>query len=165
MKKNPVIISSNLLGKEEEQLLEVLWKHRATIGYTLDDLKGISPSICQHSINLEPDANQVVDHKRRLNPKMKDVVRNEILKLFEAGIIYPIADSRWVSHVHCVPKKRGMTIVANDNNELIPRTAVAYRMCIDYRKLNKAIRKEHYPLPFIDQMLERLSKNTNFLFP
>ena len=86
---------------------------------------------------------------------MKDVVINEILKLLDARIIYPIADSRWVSPVHCVPKKGGMTVVANDNNELIPqRTVVGYRMCIDYRKLNKATRKDHYPLPFIDQMLE-----------
>ena len=69
---------------------------------------------------------------------MKDVVRNEILKLLDVCIIYPIADSRWVSPVHCVPKKGGMTVVANDNNELIPqRTVVGYRMCIDYRKLNK----------------------------
>ena len=101
----PVIINSNLLGKEEERLLEVLRKHRAVIGYTLDDLQGTSPSICQHTINLENDAKPVVDHQRRLNPKMKDVVRNEILKLLDVGIIYPIADSRWVSPVHCVRKK------------------------------------------------------------
>ena len=96
---------------------------------------------------------------------MKDVVRNEILELLDAGINYPIADSRWVNPVHYVPKKGGMTVVANDNNELIPqRTVVGYRMCTDYRKLNKATRKDHYPLPFIDQMLERLSKNTHFCF-
>src|ERR1044072_5205895 len=94
---------------------------------------------------------------------MKDVVRTEVLKLLAACIIYPIADSKWVSPVHCVPKKGGMTVVPNDKNELIPqRTIIGYRMCIDYRKLNKATRKDHYPLPFIDQMLERLSKNTHF---
>ena len=87
----PVIINSNLSVKEEERLLEVIRKHRAALGYTLDDLQGISPSICQHTINLEPDAKPVVDHQRRLNPKMKDVVRNEILKLLDAGKIYPIA--------------------------------------------------------------------------
>src|SRR3954469_11357010 len=86
---------------------------------------------------------------------MKDVVRTEILKLLAAGIIYPIADSKWVSPVHCVPKKGGMTVVPNEKNELIPqRTIIGYRMCIDYRKLNKATRKDHYPLPFIYQMLE-----------
>ena len=71
-------------------------EHRCAIGYTLDDLKGISQSICQHTINLEPDAKPVVDHQRRLNPKMKDVVRTEILKLLAAGTIYPIVDSKWV---------------------------------------------------------------------
>ncbi|KAK1678250.1 hypothetical protein QYE76_039098 [Lolium multiflorum] len=93
----PVIISSKLSEIEEERLLEILKKHRGAIGYTLDDLKGISPSICQHAINMEDDAKPVVEHQRRLIPKMKEV-------------------------------------------------------------------KDHYPLPFIDQMLERLSKNTHFCF-
>ena len=96
---------------------------------------------------------------------MKEVVRTEILKLVEAGIIYHIADSRWVSPVHCVPKKGRITIVPNDKNELIPqRIVTGYRMVIDFRKLNKATRKDHYPLPFIDQMLERLSKHIHFCF-
>ncbi|KAK1615070.1 hypothetical protein QYE76_020587 [Lolium multiflorum] len=120
----PVIISSKLSEFEEERLLEILKKHRGAIGYTLDDLKGISPSICQHAINMEDDAKPVVEPQRRLIPKMKDVVRNEVLRLLEAGIIYPIADSRWVSHVHCVPKKGGMTVVPNDNDELIPQRVV-----------------------------------------
>ena len=89
-----VIISANL-SEHEERLLKVLRKHRAAIGYTLDDLKGISLTLCQHKINMEPDVKPVVDHQRRLNPKMKEVVRTEILTLLEAGIIYPIADSRW----------------------------------------------------------------------
>ncbi|KAK1696641.1 hypothetical protein QYE76_013338 [Lolium multiflorum] len=134
----PVIISSKLSEIEEERLLEILKKHRGAIGYTLDDLKGISPSICQHAINMEDDAKPVVEPQRRLIPKMKEVVRNEVLRLLEAGIIYPIADSRWVSPVHCVPKKGGMTVVPNDNDELIPqRVVVGYRMCIDFRKVNK----------------------------
>ncbi|KAK1615576.1 hypothetical protein QYE76_021093, partial [Lolium multiflorum] len=81
----PVIISSKLSEIEEERLLEILKKHRGAIGYTLDDLKGISPSICQHAINMEDDAKPVVEHQRRLIPKMKEVVRNEVLKLLEAG--------------------------------------------------------------------------------
>ena len=71
-------------------------------------------------IKLEKDAKPVVDHQRRLNPKMKEVVRNEILKLLEVGIIYPVADSQWLSPVHCVPKKGGITVVPNDKNELNP---------------------------------------------
>ena len=95
---------------------------------------------------------------------MKEVVRNEILKLLEAGIIYHVADSQWISPVHCVPKKGGITVVPNDKDELIPRRIVTgYRMLIDFHKLNKSTKKVHYPLPFIDQMLERLSKHTHFL--
>jgi hypothetical protein len=113
-KTYPVIISSNLSGQEEESLLEIFRKHRGAIGYTLDDLKGIFPTICQHAINMEPDAKPVVEHQRHLIPKMKEVVRNEVLKLLDAGIIYPIVDSRWVSPVHCVPKKGGITVVPNE---------------------------------------------------
>ena len=124
MKIYPVIISANLSEHEEKRLLKTLRKHRAAIGYTQDDLKGINPTPCQHQINMEPDAKPVVDHQRQLNPKMKEVVRNEILKLLEPSIIYPIADSRWVSLVHCVPKKGGITIVPNDKNELISHRIV-----------------------------------------
>ena len=81
-----VTISANLLEHEEERLLRVLRKHRAAIGYTLHDLKGTSPTLHQHKINMEPDAKPVVDYQRRLNPKMKEVVRTEILKLLEASI-------------------------------------------------------------------------------
>ena len=82
---------------------------------------------------------------------MKEVVRNELLKLLEAGIIYHVADSHGVSPVHCVPKKGGITVVPNDKDELIPQGIVTgYRMVIDFRKLNKSTRKDHYPLPFID---------------
>ena len=101
---------------EQAEIIDMfgMYQHRGAIGYTLDDLKGISPSICKHTINLEPDAKPVVDHQRRLKPKMKDVVRMDVLKLLAAGIIYPIANSKRVSTVHCLPKKGGMTVVPND---------------------------------------------------
>ena len=97
--------------------MKTLKKHRAAIVYNVDDLKGISRTLCQHKINLEADAKPVCDPQWRLNPKMKEMVRKEILKLLEAGIIYPVADSQWVSPVHCVPKKGGIAIVPNDKDE------------------------------------------------
>ena len=82
---------------------------------------------------------------------MKEVLRKEVILLLDAGIIYPISDSKWVSPVHCIPKKGGITVVPNENNELIPnRTIVGYQMCIDYMKLNRATKKENQPLPLID---------------
>ena len=103
--------------------------------------------------------------QRRLNPIKKEEVRKEVLKLLEAGLIYPILDSSWVSLVQVVPKKGGMTVVKNDRDELIPtRTVIGWRMCIDYRKLNEATRKDHYPLPFMDQMLERLAGQSFYCF-
>ena len=117
----PVIISANLSEHEEEILLKTLKKHRAAIGYTLDDLKRISPTLCQHKILVEKYAKPVRDSQRRLNPKMKEVVRKEILKLLEAGIIYAIADNQWVSPIQCGPKKGDITVVPNDKDELIPK--------------------------------------------
>ena len=95
---------------------------------------------------------------------MREVVKKEIMKLLDAGIIYPISDSNWVSPIHVVPKKGGMTVIKNEHNELIPtRTVTGWRMCIDYRKLNKDTRKDHFPLPFIDQLLERLAQHSFFV--
>ncbi|GJT54157.1 reverse transcriptase domain-containing protein [Tanacetum coccineum] len=116
-------------------------------------------------ILMEDDYKPEVQHQRRVNPKIHDVIKKEVEKLLDAGLIYPISDSPWVSPVHCVPKKGGFTVVANDENELIPtRLVTGWRVCIDYRKLNEATRKDHFPLPFMDQMLERLAGNDYYYF-
>ncbi|GJY27339.1 reverse transcriptase domain-containing protein [Tanacetum coccineum] len=96
---------------------------------------------------------------------MQEVVKKEIVKLLDTGIIYPISDSPWVSPIHCVPKKCGIIVVTNENDELVPtRTITGWRVCIDYRKLNEATAKYLFPLPFMDQMLERLTGNKYFCF-
>ena len=115
----PIIISANLSAEEEIKLLDVHKAHREAMGYSLDDLKGISPALCMHKINLEEDAKPVVDNQRCLHLKMKEVVRKEVIKLIEARIIYPIADSKWVSPVHCVPKKGGITVVPKDRKSVV----------------------------------------------
>ncbi|GJR33919.1 reverse transcriptase domain-containing protein [Tanacetum coccineum] len=104
---------------------------------------------------MEDDYKQVIQPQRRLNPKVQDVVKNEIVKLLDSRLIYTILDSSWDIPIHVVPKKGGMTVVLNDNNEIIlSHTVTGWIVCIDYRKLNDATRKDHFPLPFIDQMLE-----------
>ena len=121
-------------------------------------MKGISPSILMHKILLE-------EHQRRLNPIMKEVVIKEVPKWLNAGFIYAISNSPWVSPVHVVPKKGGFIVIKNENNELIPtRIVIGWRVCIDYRKLNTATRTDHYPLPFIDQMLDSLAGHSHFCF-
>ncbi|CAN6718940.1 unnamed protein product [Malus baccata var. baccata] len=152
----PVIVSSSLTAIEEEKLIRVLKEHKTAIGWTLTDIRGISPTTCMHRILLEEGAKPTREAQRRLNPPMMEVVKNEIIKLLDCGVIYPISDSRWVSPVQCVPKKSGVTVVKNAENELVPtRIQTGWRVCIDYRKLNATTRKDHFPLPFIDQMLER----------
>ncbi|XP_042394223.1 uncharacterized protein LOC121985044 [Zingiber officinale] len=161
----PVIIAQNLEPDQEERLLEILRQHRKAIGWTLVDIPGISPSICMHRIYLEEDVKPVRQPQRRLNPLILDVVKKEVTRLLQAGIIYPISDSKWVSPIHVVPKKSGVTVVANEENELVPtRVKNSWRVCVDYRKLNQASRKDHYPLPFIDQMLERLAGKSHYCF-
>ncbi|GJY60398.1 reverse transcriptase domain-containing protein [Tanacetum coccineum] len=114
---------------------------------------------------MEEDYEPAVQHQRRVNPKIHDVIKKEVEKLLDAGLIYPISNSPWVSPMHCVPKKGGMTVVTNDENELVPtRLVTGWRVCIDYRKLNEATRKDHFPLPFMDQMLERLAGNEYYCF-
>ena len=159
-----MIVSDELSPEETEKLLNLLKKHKKVIGYSINDLKGISPAFCTHRIQLEEQYKPVVEHQRRLIHAMRDVVKKEVIKLLNAGIIYPVPHSEWVSPVHCVPKKGGLTVVKNEKEQLIPqRTITGWRMCIDYRKLNKATRKDHFPLPFIDEMLERLAKIHTFV--
>ncbi|KAJ9536912.1 hypothetical protein OSB04_029645 [Centaurea solstitialis] len=149
----PVIISATLSPKEESELVEVLKEHKRAIGWTIADIKGLSPSLCQHKILLEEEYKPFREAQRRLNPPMMEVVKKEILKLLDADMIYPISDNKWVSPVQVVPKKTGITVVENAEGELVPtRVQNGWRVCIDYRKLNASTRKDHFPLPFIDQM-------------
>ncbi|XP_059591933.1 uncharacterized protein LOC132253563 [Vitis vinifera] len=118
--EKPVVISATLTEEQEMKLLKVLKENQRAIGWSISDLKGINPLICTHHIYLEENAKPVRQPQRRLNPLMQDVVRNEVLKLLDAGIIYPISDSSWVSPTQVVPKKSGITVMKNDEGELIP---------------------------------------------
>ncbi|GJR25246.1 reverse transcriptase domain-containing protein [Tanacetum coccineum] len=153
--KLPVIIAKGLKNDEKYALLKVLKSHKRVIAWKITDIKGIDPRFCTHKILMEDDYKPTVQSQRRVNLKIHEVIKKEVLNLLDAGMIYPISDSPWVSPVHCVPKKGGITVVANEENELIPtRLVTGWRVCIDYRKLNEATRKDHFPLPFMDQMCE-----------
>ena len=113
-----------------------------------------------HKILLEDNAKNSIEHQRRLDPLMK-----EVLKWLNTCFTYAILDSPWVSPTHVVPKKAGFTVIRNEKNELIPtRTVIGWRVCVDYRKLNIDTIKDHYPLPFIDQMLDRLARHSHYCF-
>jgi hypothetical protein len=146
---------------ETQRLVAKIEKYQSVIGYSLKDLKGISLSLCTHHIPMDQDHKPICEQQRWLNDVLREVVKKEVLKLLKAGVIYPVSDSEWVSLVQVVPKKGGMSVIRNEKNELIPqRTITSWWMCIDYRKLNKATRKDHFPLPFIDGMLERLANHS-----
>ncbi|BBN70282.1 transposable element gene [Prunus dulcis] len=161
----PVIIASHLEPNDEKKLLRVLKEHKTATGWSIADIKGISPTLFMHKILLEDNAMPKRDAQRRLNLNMKEVVRKEVMKPLDVGIIYPISDSKWVSPVQVVPKKLGITVVKNEANELVPTwMTTGWRVCIDYRKLSIATSKDHFPLPFIDQMLERLAGHSHYCF-
>nr|GEW83198.1 hypothetical protein [Tanacetum cinerariifolium] len=118
--KLPVIIAKELGDEEKAALIKVLKSHKRAIDWKLSDIQGINPEFCTHKILMEEDYKPMVQHQRRVNPKIHDVIKKEVEKLLDAGLICPISDSLWVSPVHCIPKKGGFTIVKNEENELIP---------------------------------------------
>ena len=120
----PVIMNSELNNEEIAKLLCDLRKYRKALGYSLADIHGIPPDMCMHRIHLENESMTSIEHQRRLNPNLKDVVKKEIMKLLEAGVIYAISDSNWVSHVHVVLKKGGITVITNEKNGLIPTRTI-----------------------------------------
>ncbi|GKA57805.1 reverse transcriptase domain-containing protein, partial [Tanacetum coccineum] len=141
--KLPVIIAKELSLEEKANLIKVLKSHKRAIAWKLSDIQGINPEFCTHKILMEEDYKPAVQHQRRVNPKIHDVIKKEVEKLLDAGLIYPISDSPW----------------------LIPtRLVTGWRVCIAYRKLNEATRKDHFPQPFMDQMLERLAGNEYYCF-
>ena len=115
-KAKPVIILASLTELEEQKLLEILIKYKEAIAWSVEDLKGINPSICMHKILLEKNAKTSIECQRRLNPVMKEVVRKEVLKWLNADFLYAISDSPWVSLVRVVPKKGGFTMIRNEKN-------------------------------------------------
>ncbi|GJW30142.1 hypothetical protein Tco_0047017 [Tanacetum coccineum] len=141
--KLPVIIARGLKNDEKDALLKVLKSHKRAIAWKITDIKGIDPRFCTYKILMEDDYKPTVQSQRRVNPKNYEVIKKEVLKLLDAGI----------------------TVVANEENELIStRLVTGWRVCIDYRKLNEATRKDHFSLPFMDQMIERLDGNEFYCF-
>nr|GFA61068.1 reverse transcriptase domain-containing protein [Tanacetum cinerariifolium] len=121
--KLPIIISKELKDEEKYSLLKVLKSHKRAITWKISNIKGIDPRFCTHKILMEDDFKPAVQHQRRY-PKIHEVIKKEVIKLFDVGLIYPISDSPWVSPVHCVPKNGGITVVENEDNELIPTRLV-----------------------------------------
>nr|XP_016481894.1 PREDICTED: uncharacterized protein LOC107802829 [Nicotiana tabacum] len=149
----PVIVAVDLTGEQEHMLIELLREHKKAIGWSIDDIQGINPTIYMHKILLEEGSKPMVQPKRKLNKNLEEVVQKDILKLLDVGITLSISDSQWISPVQVVLKKWGMTVVQDEDNELIPtRKVTKWRMCTDYRRLNDATRKDHFPLPYIDQI-------------
>nr|GFB23105.1 reverse transcriptase domain-containing protein [Tanacetum cinerariifolium] len=135
--KWPLIIAKDLSSNEKTDLINVLKPRKKAIAWKLTDIKGIDPEFCSHKILLEEEH----------SPKVQ------------------LREGPWVSPIHCVPKKGGMAVIKNDENKLVPtRLVTGRRVCIDYRKLNEATQKDHFPLPFMDRMLERLAGNEYYCF-
>nr|GFB57233.1 reverse transcriptase domain-containing protein [Tanacetum cinerariifolium] len=131
----PAIIAKYLSPNEKTDLINVLKTRKKAIAWKLTDIKGIDPEFCSHKILLEEEHSPKVQSQRKVNLKIHDVIKKEVEKLLDAGLIYPISDRPWVSPIHYVPKKGGMTVIKNDENELVPTHLVTgWRVCIDYRK-------------------------------
>nr|GFA81309.1 retrovirus-related Pol polyprotein from transposon 17.6 [Tanacetum cinerariifolium] len=109
--KWPVIIAKDLSSNEKTDLINVFKTRKKVIAWKLTDIKGIDPEFCSHKTLLKEDYSLKVQSQRRVNLKIYDVIKKEVEKLLDAGLIYPISESPWVSPIHCVPKKGGMTVI------------------------------------------------------
>nr|GEX63068.1 DNA-directed DNA polymerase [Tanacetum cinerariifolium] len=154
-----------LIDLKQGEVAKVLKSHKREIAWKIIDIKGIDLQFCTHKILMEDDYKLAILSQRRVNPKIHEVIKKEVIKLLNAEMIYLILDSLWVSPIHCVPKKGGITVVENENNELIPtRLVTGWRVCIYYRKINDATRKDHFSPLSMDQMLEQLVGNAFYCF-
>eukprot|EP00253_Pinus_taeda_P016090 PITA_16090 len=140
-------ISSSLSPSQEKEMCNLLNRHLDAFTWSYKEMKGVHPSVCTHHIYIKEDCKLVRQPQRRMNLALKNIVKEELQKLLDAGFIYPISDSEWVSPLVLVPKKNGK-----------------WRICVDYRELNKATKKDHFPLPFIDQVLDGLAGKNFFSF-
>nr|GEV52817.1 reverse transcriptase domain-containing protein [Tanacetum cinerariifolium] len=132
--KLPVITAKDLSVKEKTALTTVLKSHKRAIAWKLFDIKGIDPEFCTHKILIEEDFEPAVQHQRRFNPKIYDVIKNEVLKLLDAGLIYPISDSLWVSPVYCVAKKGGFTVVEMRRMKKMLKRCEDTNLCLNWEK-------------------------------
>nr|GEU81908.1 reverse transcriptase domain-containing protein [Tanacetum cinerariifolium] len=166
----PIIISKELKDEEKSTLLKVLKSHKRAIVWKISDIKGIDPRFCTHKILMEDDFKPAVQHQSMVNPKIHEVIKKEVIKFLDAGLIYPIFDSPWVSPIHCVPKKSGMTVVENEDNELIPARCM---MAIFHDMIEKTMKvfMDDFSvfgdsfsscLSYLDQMLKRC-EDTNLV--
>ncbi|GJY01453.1 DNA-directed DNA polymerase [Tanacetum coccineum] len=115
----PVVISSALSTAKKARLLEVFKNYKGVIAWSIANIKGIDSSFRTHKILMEDEFKPSVQSQIRVKPNIKEVVKNEVIKLFDVGLIYPIYDSPWVSPVQVVPKKGRMNVVKNEKEELI----------------------------------------------
>ena len=157
-----MIISAKLTKEQERQLVELLRKRITGIGWQISNIKRIIPSYCMHKILMEDDHKPSVERQRRLNPHMQEVVRKEVLKLLDVGLIYPISNSS--SNSMCSQERR-----YNHCNQwrwlkIITHVVSGWRVYIGYRKLHAATRKEHFPLSFNDRIMQELLTK-NFKMP
>ncbi|GJR85954.1 reverse transcriptase domain-containing protein [Tanacetum coccineum] len=154
--KLPVIIAKDLKEDEKVRLLKVLKSHKRAITWKISNIKGIDPQFCNHKILMEDDSKSEIQHQRRVNQKIHEVIKKEVIKLLDAKLIYPISDSPWLSPVHCVPKKGGMTVIENEDNELIPT-----RLVMGWHAVKNVVENEsHFSLEVVDQDLSPLAMFT-----
>eukprot|EP00253_Pinus_taeda_P003111 PITA_03111 len=140
-------INSSLSPSQEKELCSLLNSHLDAFAWSYREMKGVHPSVYTHHIYIKEDCKPVRHPHRRMNPALKDIVMEELQKLLDAGFIHPISDNECLSPLVLVPKKNGK-----------------WRICVDYRELNKATKKDHFPLPFIDQVLDGLAGKKFFSF-
>ena len=140
-------VRKSLTPKQQKDVLQLLQTHQDAFAWDYTDMKGLDLALCTHQIYINPDYKLVRQPQCRVNPIVRDIIKSELQNLLNAGFIYPISDSQWVSPLVIVPKKGGK-----------------WHVCVDYKELNSATKKDHFPLPFVDQVLDNLAGKKYFSF-
>ncbi|KAI3448580.1 hypothetical protein Pfo_005245 [Paulownia fortunei] len=133
-------IGTQLSQELTDGMTQFLRNNIDIFAWNVRDLEGIDPGVAVHHLNVDPAYKPVKQKKRHFGPEKDKVIQKEVEKLLEAGHIREIQFPKWLSNVVLVPKIEGK-----------------WRMCIDFRDLNKACPKDHYPLPRIDQLVDSTS--------
>ncbi|MCO5609287.1 hypothetical protein L7F22_063513 [Adiantum nelumboides] len=142
-----VFIAQDLTEIEEAVLKELLKELKDIFAWTYHDMKGVPPLMVQHTIPLSSTAKPMQQRPYPMNPKYAKIVQEELEKLIKCGVIYPIEHSKWVSPIVIVPKKNGKL-----------------RLCVDLKKVNATTRRDHYPLPYSEHVLERVASKQAYSF-
>ena len=147
--ENPrnIKINADAPDHVKKAAIELFHEYQDIFAWGHEDLKGIPSTLAEHTIHLVPNATPVQQRRYRMNPNYAERVKAELDKLLKAKFISPVDAAPWLSPMVIIPKKNG-----------------TLRICVDFRKLNAATKKDHYPLPYMEEIIDEVAGHEMYSF-